>query len=304
MGEYADGYEKGLWDQDGIPSWDDEYNDYSTQDNKVYDEIVIDLTPSQYLSEYSKFLRLKLFNKTDKVSNEYLHVYHDKFNDHDKYALEIYYQDKTIGYVRKNGSAYYKKGDIEDFCFTNGILNDLKLKYDGKNLKLIKELSYLEIEQKKVRQREEQERLKNAIYKREEKEKERLIRERQKQRREQEEENIRRQKKRDADGEIFSKAYDNPTMLETVKNVAGLDSSQSLSKRTLNATMELDHIDKPNIVYSTIDFFGGDSEKMKEEQRQEIIDKLEHPIRHSMGNFFTIIFLLFIVVSVIMGLLS
>lgn len=136
MGDYDDGLEAGYWGVDGIPYWmDDNYEekyDDSEEDND-YDEIVesieISLTPSKYLqSEEAKYLRAKLINNKLNPSEIDLEIMHDKYNNADKLALEIYCNAKMIGHIQK----YDASVDIDKFCFINNkTIESLRLEWNG-----------------------------------------------------------------------------------------------------------------------------------------------------------------------------
>jgi len=89
--------------------------------------LYIDLTPKIFLDHNQLIAREKL----EKQYQIDLTIKHNKYNSHDILALEVYYDNLLIGYVRKQ----YKyeninyASDINSFCFNNGILNKLNIEY-------------------------------------------------------------------------------------------------------------------------------------------------------------------------------
>ena len=95
--------EHGIGYGDFPDSWDrDDYLETKIE----YVSLIIALTPSKFLSDDNILIRHKLLNSNYKISGKDFEVYHDKYNQYDKYALEIFYKSFSIGYVLKRNSPY------------------------------------------------------------------------------------------------------------------------------------------------------------------------------------------------------
>lgn len=99
--------------------------------------IKIDLTPSKYLSSESRYVRAKLLDQELDTSNVALEVLHDRENENDAFALEVFCNRVSIGYVKKHNNEV----DIDKVCFLNGKKNKLHLEFNGDEFILIIESS-------------------------------------------------------------------------------------------------------------------------------------------------------------------
>lgn len=95
--------------------------------------IKIDLTPSKYLSSESRYVRAKLLDQELDTSNVALEVLHDRENENDAFALEVFCNRVSIGYVKKHNNEV----DIDKVCFLNGKKNKLSLEFNGDEFILI-----------------------------------------------------------------------------------------------------------------------------------------------------------------------
>lgn len=100
----------------------------------------VELTPANYLeSNESRFQRAKLLNNQLNSEEQNLSIMHDRYNDHDNLALEVYCDQIFIGYIRKN----VPNGEqINEFCFKSGAMCKLFVKYYQNNLVIQKHLHY------------------------------------------------------------------------------------------------------------------------------------------------------------------
>ncbi len=124
MGDYDDGREMGLWGDDGIPYWDGD--DESEKRKKGY---IVSLTPSKYLKKYQKDKRIALWHKRSSKGYISLELVHNRFNERDKYALEVYFEDVFIGYLRKKYDDHDKTTEINKMCFLNGFLREVRIEH-------------------------------------------------------------------------------------------------------------------------------------------------------------------------------
>lgn len=125
MGDFSDGYEMGLWGLDGIPY---DLGDDSDNEIESSNKIIVELTPGKYLSSEGRYLRAKLTNNELEDSDIILEVLHDKSNDNDPLALEVFCNRISIGYIQKYSSTI----DIDDFCFLDNS-NKRKLHLDWRD---------------------------------------------------------------------------------------------------------------------------------------------------------------------------
>ena len=95
--------------------------------------IKIELTPSKYLSAESRYIRAKLLDQELDASNLELEVLHDRDNENDALALEVFCNRVSIGYIRKHNNEI----DIDRACFLNGKKNKLNLELNGGEFALI-----------------------------------------------------------------------------------------------------------------------------------------------------------------------
>jgi len=106
------------------------YNFKEKYNNGVLVSLYIDLTPMHFLNDEQASVRKKLLaQQEDKI---HLIVKHNPNNPHDNKALEVYYQETFIGYIRKNydPNLMYAKSSLEDFCFYRDSLEDIELIYN------------------------------------------------------------------------------------------------------------------------------------------------------------------------------
>lgn len=132
MGDYDYGIEHGMWGTDGIP-----YDMNEDEEIQVYDNrIIVHLTPRKYLNKHQTEKRREV-DYDDYISG--IQVIHDRYNKNDKYALEVFYKNVHIGYIRKKFDQRNidNTDKINNFCFTNGIFNDIVLTYVESKLMLI-----------------------------------------------------------------------------------------------------------------------------------------------------------------------
>jgi len=95
--------------------------------------IKIELTPSKYLSSESRYIRAKLLDQELDAPNVALEVLHDRENENDALALEVFCNRVSIGYIRKHNNEI----DIDRACFLNGKKNKLNLELNGDEFTLI-----------------------------------------------------------------------------------------------------------------------------------------------------------------------
>lgn len=133
MSDNDDAIRLGLIDHLGNILVDDE--DRSQVASKKLEFISINLTPSKYLGAEGKYLRAKLTNDELDTSTVELEVLHDKFNDNDPLALEVYCNQVSIGYIRKVGSDV----DIDKYCFIdNRTKGELTIEWKNNEFSLFK----------------------------------------------------------------------------------------------------------------------------------------------------------------------
>jgi len=100
MGDLDWSYEHGYEDLEGNVLKDDyDREDQESVTTNNQESINIDLTPGKYLSSEGKYLRAKLTNNKLDNSSVKLEVLHDKFNDNDELALEVFCNQIPIGYI-------------------------------------------------------------------------------------------------------------------------------------------------------------------------------------------------------------
>lgn len=132
MNDFSDSF----WiSNDGMPHWlpDDTPEKYINY--KKFLSVEIGLTPSKYLPSDARYLRAKLTNnELDSVDID-LEIMHDKYNNNDPLALEVYCNGNMIGYVQK----FNNRIDINDFCFNdNKKIDSLKLEWENNKFILSK----------------------------------------------------------------------------------------------------------------------------------------------------------------------
>ena len=136
MGDWDYAVEMGLEDLQGNLLVDDDYEPVNACPSR--ETIEIELTPSKYLDSNSRYLRAQLTNnnlQSDKIT---LELFHDKYNDNDPMAIEVFCDKIFIGYVRKKET----EEDVDGFCFSKGpVLRKLTLEWKGTYFELAREMS-------------------------------------------------------------------------------------------------------------------------------------------------------------------
>ncbi len=90
------------------------------------------LTPMSKLDAEGRYTRAKLLESNNNTTH--LELIHDRFNDYDNKALEIYYEKKFIGYIRKKFYGYIDMPDIvNNFCFEGNKLVKLSIYWNGES---------------------------------------------------------------------------------------------------------------------------------------------------------------------------
>ena len=165
MGMYDDIMDMGGFDDDGMPNFlndnQEDYNNHSPDMNTELETIEINLTPSKYLTTEARYLRAKLTNNELDSSDIKLEVMHDKYNNNDSLALEVYNNGVMIGHIQKFDSSI----NIDDFCFINeNKITNLILEWKNDKLYLSKKLSYSEQEEiKQLKKEKDEEDIKKRI---------------------------------------------------------------------------------------------------------------------------------------------
>lgn len=121
MSYFDDMYERGLVDQSGMPTWDDEpdssynktYNNSTSfqNTNLVKESIKVSLTPDKYLDNSQQYKRSQFLN--NQLSKYNLEIFNDNYNENDTLALKVYCDGVMIGYVQK----YDNPNNINEFAF-------------------------------------------------------------------------------------------------------------------------------------------------------------------------------------------
>ncbi len=124
--------------------------DFTTEEASIIYEtsesgfVVMDvtLTPMNFLKSDERYARAQLYKEYNKKI--FLELIHDRYNDYDNKALEVYYQGIFIGHIRKNfdnddvDNTYF----INDFCFDGDMLiQDISVSWDGKKFNLQRMMS-------------------------------------------------------------------------------------------------------------------------------------------------------------------
>jgi len=124
----------------GLKDIDNKHKDsYNLKDNNILTSIEINLIPNKYLNTEERYLRAKLLNNKANSSNITLEIMHDRYNDDDSLALEVYYNHVMIGYIQK----YNRSVNINNFCFINNqIIKDLTLKWENNKFYLSKKVQF------------------------------------------------------------------------------------------------------------------------------------------------------------------
>ena len=102
-------------------------------------QLKVELTPSSYLkSNESRFQRAKLLNNQLDITEENLLIMHDRYNTHDRLALEVYSNEIFIGYIIKKQNM----DDVNEFCFNKDNMENIFIKYYRNTLILNKKLGW------------------------------------------------------------------------------------------------------------------------------------------------------------------
>jgi hypothetical protein len=106
-------------------------NSYKETDDGEFSTLSILLTPMNLLKSDERFARAKLY-QIDSGEIE-LDIVHDRFNEKDNKALEVYYDKTFIGYIRKRFTNEYIDHSelVEEFCFNDNKIRDLQLLWNG-----------------------------------------------------------------------------------------------------------------------------------------------------------------------------
>jgi len=128
MSDFDYMYENGLVDKAGMPLWDDDKNE-SLKSNEFY----IKLTPKGYLHDNGLTIgsEVQVRKEVDSMEEAYLKVQHDRYNNNDKFAIKVLYEDKFIGYIQKNNvqSNYANYEIINSNCFDEKLcIKDIHVK--------------------------------------------------------------------------------------------------------------------------------------------------------------------------------
>lgn len=138
MGDWDDAVRLGLEDLQGNLLVDD-YDDEPEAARHNLETIEIELTPTKYLDSNSRYLRAQLTNNNLQSDQVVLELFHDKYNDHDPMAIEVYCDKTFIGYVKKKGA----EEDADNFCFSEGtVLRDLTLEWKDTYFQLTRETPF------------------------------------------------------------------------------------------------------------------------------------------------------------------
>jgi Leucine-rich repeat (LRR) protein len=138
MGDWDYAVEHGFEDSngDGNAQIHDYYNDEDSHEKEgksSVKSISVQLTPSNYLDSKSRYMRANLVNHRLDSMQVVLEVLHDRFNEQDSLALEVYCNQHFIGYIQKK----YSEVNIEEFCFSGGeVLRDLILDWKDNHFEL------------------------------------------------------------------------------------------------------------------------------------------------------------------------
>ena len=138
---------------------DREFSDFlnSISVDVEYEYINVELTPSKYLtSDSSKYIRSKILNNKENVDWDDFELMYDKFNEYDSFAIQVFYNEIFIGYIKKN-QTFLSSSEINNFCFNNQDLREISINWEN-NTFILKRLVTDDI--KKARQNEIDEEIK------------------------------------------------------------------------------------------------------------------------------------------------
>ncbi|WP_299081143.1 SUMF1/EgtB/PvdO family nonheme iron enzyme [uncultured Paraglaciecola sp.] len=138
MSDWDDAVSMGFEDLHGNILVDDFEKESEVEQRKKVAIIVVDLTPSKYLSSEGKYLRAKLINNELNIAEIKLEVLQDKYNENDPLALEVFCNKTSIGLIQK----YSNETNIDEYCFTdNDSKRGLHLKWEDNNFLLIVDIT-------------------------------------------------------------------------------------------------------------------------------------------------------------------
>ncbi len=114
--------------KDGIDNYQSSYDNIFV-DNSFHGHIKIKvtLTPASYVSSQGKSER-NLMLAASKNTEVSLELHHDKFNKFDDKALQVSYNDITMGYIQKKYENVDRTALINNFCFNTNILKKISLR--------------------------------------------------------------------------------------------------------------------------------------------------------------------------------
>lgn len=276
--------EMGLIDVHGNILVDDDpeesYGNSSPMSEEYSSETMeVSLTPGKYLDTEGEYLRSQLTNNQLSDSEIKLEVMHDRYNENDPLALQVFCNHSFIGFIQK----YDNEQDVDGFSFIdNEKIINLTLKWQCNCFILLRKLSHSESGAFESNIRKEKRREEIKLQ-----EEFRAEEAREKERRDEEliVEGVKISKKRNDDLRMHQNALaavksveDYPTIGESIGGILGRDIGEKRAGRTYDKLKRLESVDEDNAIYSTIEFFGGDSDKLKQVWKQEIIDEEKHPI--------------------------
>jgi len=146
MSDFDDAYSMGLVDSEGTATdlgWDDNTDGvqkhYSVRSDSVFTYLDVFLTPANLLRSDERYARTNLYKEYD--TKTYLELLHDRGNEYDSKALEVYYNGTFIGHIMK----IFKDENIDNtrvvnnFCFDENRLNNIELFWSGEKFFLKKQ---------------------------------------------------------------------------------------------------------------------------------------------------------------------
>jgi hypothetical protein len=132
LSDWDDMIDMGYGNSDGTLTdrFYDSCEDYEdTQNHKIeYEYIEVDLTPSEYLSSNEKYIRAKILNHKELVDWNDFELMHEKSNNYDSMAIQVFYNEIFIGYIKKNNSRF-SSSEINTFCFEHNNLIELWINF-------------------------------------------------------------------------------------------------------------------------------------------------------------------------------
>lgn len=130
MGDWDYMVERGYGNVDGTLTDDfyDSCEENGSNDNIEYEYIKVELTPSQYLASNEKYIRAKIINNQELHDWNDFELMHDKANTHDSLAIQVFYKETFIGFIKKNNTVLLNS-EINTFCFNQNILNEIQLNW-------------------------------------------------------------------------------------------------------------------------------------------------------------------------------